>query len=863
MPSNQPHLTRAITETDEGIRADEHCDNFRLLPVGETLGRYVIREHLGSGGSSEVYAAFDYALHRVIALKVLHNNTSHLGSATQKRLLSEAQAMARLSHPHVVTVFDIGNYEGWHFIAMERIVGMSLSTWLSRRRRPWSQVLGRFVEAGQGLQAIHEVGLVHRDFKPHNVLIDEADRSRVTDFGLASLKTDGFANTGGTPAYMSPEQINSGIVDARSDQYSFCAALYEGLYGLKSKPGGPTTREPPSWLRRIIERGLSLEKEHRFASMAALLEEIARGVSLRRKVHVASILAATATLAASSSYAVMHRAPLCVPASERVALQWNDSTRDSLHAALFTSKSPYPLHVANQLVAQVEDAFAQWAVAYDSSCAEAADTGVMDSRVVECLDDGLFELGKSVELLTRADHRLLMRAAEFVPAISSPNDCTLKSQSRQHQDAQTSVSLRQELIKSTLLMKSGSLHEGEQLAQSLTNEVNAVGDQHLQAAHRHALGIAASLQGRQEEAATWLREAVRLALASGDDNRVWKVWVALAQVHARLEHFEEARTTLELASAMASQFGSATTTAESLATTRGFVEMLAHQPAAAKSAFEDALKFSNATKEPLGVSRIYSNLSAIEVHLGNPDAASVLAQQAVELLTAAVGTQHPLVADAQNNLGAALLMQHKAREALPHLVNALEVRQSTLPAGHHRLLSSQFNTAEALLETGDPHRAIELLETAIEYTLKSKGELPEDFAEHEARLALAFARIGKYLKAEQLSQQALKRTTPSATRHLVLLLTGQTAREMGQFSLATTRLLSSMRDVPTSGSYRKSLALVALTEVAEARGQQGRALEWATQAVSAANKSSPFVPSELAYAQQALSRLTSREERTK
>jgi serine/threonine protein kinase len=211
-----------------------------------------------------VWSSYDTELARRVALKMLHGDISSragvrdgLDDELQNRLLREAQAMARLSHPNVVAVYDLLIHDRQLVLALELIDGVSLTTWLSSEKHPWRKVLGAFIDAGRGLAAAHAVGLVHRDFKPDNVLRDRAGRVAVTDFGLARLggspgahaagpSPDGtmpmhavahgmsMTRTGaliGTPRYMAPEQIDGRTVDARSDQFSFCVALYEALYG--------------------------------------------------------------------------------------------------------------------------------------------------------------------------------------------------------------------------------------------------------------------------------------------------------------------------------------------------------------------------------------------------------------------------------------------------------------------------------------------------------------------------------------------------------------------------------------------------------------------------------------------------------
>ncbi len=272
------------------------------------IGRFKVLGLVGRGGFGEVYAAHDPELDRRVALKVVPPTEDRAAVA---RLHREAMTMARLSHPNVARVFDVGEVDGHLFIAMEFIRGDDLRTWLSGQPRDWRAVREVFLAAGQGLAAAHREGIIHRDFKPENVIIGEDGRARVIDFGLAaptisdllpaqtaeedelSDATRSDPGLGGTPAYMAPEQHLGRPADARSDQYSFCVALFEALHGRRPLLGRTwqtlspqvlrgeleavaASRRFPPHLRKTVLRGLSAAPERRFPDMDALLAELMR-----------------------------------------------------------------------------------------------------------------------------------------------------------------------------------------------------------------------------------------------------------------------------------------------------------------------------------------------------------------------------------------------------------------------------------------------------------------------------------------------------------------------------------------------------------------------------------------------------------
>ncbi len=272
------------------------------------VGRYIIRESVGAGGMGAVYAAYDPELDRTVAVKLLH------AGVDEARLVREAKALAKLAHPNVITVHDVGTYVGGVFLAMEFVRGSTLKQWMRREARSWRDVVSVFVDAGRGLAAAHASGLVHRDFKPDNVLIGDDGRVRVLDFGIAgevrkdarptapdlagAVEDAPLTMSGvlmGTPAYMAPEQFLGTDTDERTDQYGFSVALWEALYGARPYQADTIAalayevwcgtlpdvrgRDVPAWLCRIVTRGLSSIPAQRYRSMNALLAEVDAGLA--------------------------------------------------------------------------------------------------------------------------------------------------------------------------------------------------------------------------------------------------------------------------------------------------------------------------------------------------------------------------------------------------------------------------------------------------------------------------------------------------------------------------------------------------------------------------------------------------------
>lgn len=353
----------------------------QLDPPGPTRigrdGRYVLQRSLGHGGMGEVYLALDTVLRRPVAIKIVAAHFRH-SRRLRRRLLREAQTLALLHHPNVLEVYDVDMAPtGELFLAMAYVPGHTLATWQAEKGRSQSQILAAYVSAGEGLAAAHDQGVVHRDFKPANVLIcDEPRRIVVCDFGLARSAvdeahdhdaseaidalldrdeqdwrtTDGEVGLG-TPAYMAPELSRGRPASFASDQYSFCVALWEACCGALPSVGQhecvpEQPAELPRWLYRVLCRGLASEPEQRFADMRALLRRLARGRARSRTIALALGLGALLALPLGASLLVRPDDP-CEELSTRMAARWNDEVRARVASAL---AEPYAAHHAIEVL---------------------------------------------------------------------------------------------------------------------------------------------------------------------------------------------------------------------------------------------------------------------------------------------------------------------------------------------------------------------------------------------------------------------------------------------------------------------------------------------------------------------------------
>ena len=311
-------LVSALVRTLVTPEADR--PSWRLLARGTNLGRYVLLDPVGRGGMGVVYSAFDPELDRKVAIKFLRPGRGAGPAAARPQLLAEAQAIARLSHPNIVTVHDVGTFDGEVFFAMEYVKGETLR----RAQRPGlaglQHTLSLYAAAGEGLAAAHRAGMVHGDFKPENVLVGEDGRVRVTDFGLARAVHEHAPRFAGTPAYMAPEHWRGHPSDVRSDQYSFCLALLEAVEGRRpeeveeaspSHPPEPVSlrrRILPARLSRVLARGLATDPGQRWPSMDALLDALREArLPFRRSTGALALALLLVTVAAWVQHVVWER----------------------------------------------------------------------------------------------------------------------------------------------------------------------------------------------------------------------------------------------------------------------------------------------------------------------------------------------------------------------------------------------------------------------------------------------------------------------------------------------------------------------------------------------------------------------------
>jgi tetratricopeptide (TPR) repeat protein len=719
------------------------------LAPGTMVERYVVLDRLGTGAMGVVVAAYDPRLDRKIALKLLLPGVDP-GAGAQARLLAEAQALARLSHPNVVTVHDAGTWSGRVFVAMELVPGRSLRVWQRERPRSWRDVITMFARAGRGLQAAHAAGIVHRDFKPDNVLVDDDGRARVMDFGLAHGigKTTADASAG-TPAYMAPEQFAGESTDARADQFAFCVALHEALWSMRPFAGDTfaalalqveqgMVREPPRdgvpmRVRRAIRRGLARRRDDRWPDMGALLDELERAAAppVRRGWIVLALAPIGVALAIGRLDGGADR---CEAAERALAGVWDDARRQALRGAFAATNAPFAAATADRVEAVI-DPWAARLVQHQRSSCLAADGGEISAHMLDlrvaCLDARRAELASLLEAFEQVDPASVARAGAAVESlpdldrcveggwllaqVEPPSDPGLRARVDELEERRLEIEARR--------IARGTPTEAED-ARDLVTAATETGYRPLMGRAQLLVARTLAETDRAEPAAAAAKAAFLTAVEAGDDETafaaaaqlVWAIGFQQWDAPAGREWAEHAR-------ALAVRLGDRPQLRADIAHHLASVEFRAGDYAAALAAGEEALALRRELHgdEQADVAAAHLSRGLALYGLGRFAGALADFDGARDLNVRTLGSSHPTVAGCENNRGLVLDLLGRHEEAL---------------AAHRRAI--EIWTASGAGATSDIAGAWSNLGTVYD----ALGRGPEALAAHEQALALAQADLG-------------------------------------------------------------------------------------------------------------------------
>lgn len=816
-------LVRGELGPDEMSRVDEHVDTCSgcreivlatartvgrdtpSLGAGDRVGRYVVESELGRGGFGVVYRASDPSLDRAVALKLVR---AGVDETWRDRLHREAKAMARLSHPNVVTVYEVGVSGHSTFIAMELVDGEDLRSWLSSAPRSIDAICGVFVQAGEGLAAAHESELLHRDFKPDNVIVGRDGRVRVTDFGLARGIEDGsgildlealeqdelsasLTVTGvllGTPAYMAPERLRGEAGDATSDQYSFCVSLYEALEGRRPF-GGTTLKElrqkvldgaretteskVPAWLMRAVLRGLSPNPADRHPNMSALVATLRRSPASwwRRGVAVAAGLAAIATVGV---VAARSEPTLCTGAGALADETWNEARAETLRKAFRASEAPRATMAFERAKASLDRWKEDWSQAHTGACEATRLRGehseqVLDARMA-CLDRQRMGVDALVAQLESVEASAVAQAGEAVAALDAPSICddvaSLSEVAAPPPEARSAVAeVERAVAEARAALSTGKLDDARRQSESAALRA---AETHYDPVVARARGAAADAHrhlGRLNEAEVHANEGLWAARRARDWREEAQAWLRLATIAGVRGDYDEAEKACRNAEAVFSHLADAQLSGQ-LHATLGVVETHRGELERAAVHLSRALELRKKTfgDESLEVARIHTNLGNLARARGDRTLAQREHERAREIDRRLLGERHPNEARHRHNL-ARLRLENKDLDGARELYQSALALKRELYGDRHPEVASTHNSLGLLwARAGDHDAAIRHYTQALE---GHGDDRPEETMMTRFNLGLALADAGRGSEARPHLERARRTAEEREYDHLV------------------------------------------------------------------------------------------------
>ncbi|HEY1810869.1 MAG TPA: tetratricopeptide repeat protein [Kofleriaceae bacterium] len=713
------------------------------LDRGSLVGRYVILDVVGQGGMGVVYAAYDPELDRKVAIKLLQAKQGTVGSTAggQAWLQREAQSQAQLAHPNVLAVYDVGTLSDDRvFVAMELVEGETLRAWLDAETRAWPEILAMVAAAGTGLAAAHRAGLVHRDFKPENVLVGRDGRARVMDFGLAhhrDREQPELSPTGsviGTPAYIAPELYEGKPASVASDQFALGVTLYTALFG--GKPYGkdafalprettpvpkppPASTHVPARIQRAVMRAVALVPAARWPSVDALLDELATDRSSTRR----RVIAGTATFAFAAaivaSLALGHRgeAAACGGTEARLAGVWDVPTKLAVHAGFLGVKAPYAEPAYRAVAGALDRYTSEWTQATVENCRATRIRGEQPDSTQAlrqaCLDARLEQVRDLTQILESPTNAAVDKADASVAALEPVRDCA---------DVQTLVEgsppianreatqLQLKLALARAQIGAGLLVPGLGTAQSVLTKARELKADNLVAEALLLRGTALAGAGSIDDAVTALQDAALGGIAARTEQIAAQAALVLAGTLVDQKGKPEAAQVwidVSVAAAKRSPFIQDATRVQRLEV-EGAAQAARGELEAAIKTHEDALA---AATQQLGSDDpgLWQPEQVLATTLGRSGAwiaATPHLERALALRSRTVGRDHPDIALLLSNLGACYDHAGDRTRALDAYQGALAIRERTYGKNSPFLVATLNNLADYKRQTGQLDAAL-------------------------------------------------------------------------------------------------------------------------------------------------------------
>jgi eukaryotic-like serine/threonine-protein kinase len=794
-----------------------------LAPV--RVGRYVVLRRLGEGGMGVVYAAYDDSLDRKVAIKLLRGGSPNTRRRTEVRLAREAKAMARLSHPNVATVYEVGRHIDEVFIAMELVAGQTLRDWLTRPH-PNAEIVRVLILAGRGLAAAHRAELVHRDFKPDNVMVADAEhgssrshRVKVMDFGLAAgieaatedhpaatsiteTRTDepltAQGRVVGTPAYMSPEQLRGKDVDARSDQFSFCVTAYEALYGRrpfsaethdalvesmrKPAPDPVDARGVPRRISSVLRRGLQFDPDQRFADMDALLDALERdpAVRLRRWMLGAGGLGMVAIAGwAAGRLADDDR---CRQGHEIANAAWNADRKAKIGEAFIATGLAHAELTWALAAASLDDYASRWAEAHGEACRATRVYASQSESMLElrasCLEHRFGEVEALLDVIERPDAVIVAQVLSAISDLPDLDPCANARSLRERvalpddpRAREQIDALREEIEQVEAIHRVGQYVEAHRRAEPLLATAEALAHPPILARARLLVGRTSLQTGHEVDGREALKQAVFAAEASGDGELLANAATGLAHALASsADDYAGALDYLALADAAIRRVEGAPSVRIEWHHVHG--DVLRRKGALDEAAAEhtEALRLAQGEK-PLRshiVAHERASLAKIEFERGNWDVGLAEFRHVIDMYERELGPTHPASAEMHARLAGAFVLKQRWDEAEREASIAIERFEQALGDDCIQLQNPLSSRASAYMRTGRTDEAQGDLRRALTIVRAHRGAGTTAEAHHLDNLSRLHHRRGELDEAEQALRRAIEITRERRGNHEVL-----------------------------------------------------------------------------------------------
>lgn len=738
---------------------------------GATLGRFELLDYLGAGAMGVVFLARDPKLEREVALKVLSPRLRNNARAS-KLLVAEAQAMAQVKHPNVLTIYDSGNVGDTVFLAMERAQG-TLHQWLAEEPRTWRTIVRVFAGAAAGIAAAHKAGVVHRDIKPSNLLMSDSGKALVADFGLALRARDSTDADSdslvGTLVYLSPEELLGSAGDEQSEQFSFCVALYEALVGRRPFMGDNRTAleeshradrvqfaDVPRPIRPILRRGLSIEAAARFPSMQALhlaLESSVRSVRNKRVgLAVAGVSAAALLLG-------LRLASPEQPACRRAATFWSAEQSDGLQAS-FLAMDPNAGALASELTSRFEAYDAVWNHVQLGTCratrVEGTQSGTMLDKRMVCLSRLRRDFESLAQALQSSNVAVLEHAKRSALALTSPTDCSAERLVNLKVSQAPGDAVQDELSKARTQYLLGEYASAES---AMTSLLERDPSPYVKAHAGALLGNSQRKLLQALDASKSLLAAGNAAAEIGDDALATAIWILLAEVEGyQLDRHEAGEAYLQAAETTLRRLGGDDAQQARLWQTRGLIASGKGEHAVAQKLHTKALEMRKTMEggTQLQESESLTLLGISQNDAGNVEEGEKSLRRAIALRVQALGDRHAEVALLRMTLGQILAAASKFDESIVELEIAKGLVAKGVGVAHPDYASALTKIGVVYLHQGKYDEAQTLFEQSLDIRRTHYGPNDSEVGRALVNMGSLYYNAGKFELAAARYAQALE-----------------------------------------------------------------------------------------------------------